>query len=197
MEDKKKFRIVQIKDVYGDICVMAMNRFKRLPTPLPWIEPSINMLYLECVSSHIFGNDFCSIISMSVLLEHVLRLSLLDKKNTGLKRNLSHGKLNKIQSISKAIDMALSEGLIDSQDKGWWEDIAKIIRNKSAHYLIPKLIKEFTMPKYDNICKDRDKYVPKWYALTDKNGLPVSFIAHDWGMFFSQGWVFYSKGILN
>jgi len=133
---------------------------------------------------------------MSTLLEHVLRLALLDKENTGLKRNLSLNDLNEIRNISQAVDRALSEGLIDNQDKDWWGNIAKIIRNKNAHYIIPKLIKEFTKRKYDQLSKDREKYAPKWYRLTNENGLPVSHIAHDWGMFFHKVGYFIARTYL-
>jgi hypothetical protein len=179
-------RAYKSPDAFGEFCQIAESRFKKLPKPLPWIEPSINMLYLECVLSYLIGNEFSSIISMSALLEHVLKLAVLDKDNTGLTRNCSLRQLNGIRSISVAIDSALVEGLIENQDKPWWDRVAKIIRNKSAHYMVPKLIKEFTRDEYDQKDEVREGYTPTYYRITDKNGRPESHIAHDWGMFFHK-----------
>ena len=61
------------------------------------------MLYLESVSSYVLGNNFCSIMSMSVLLEHVLRLAILDGKNTGLTINLSLKQLDKINNLGMLV----------------------------------------------------------------------------------------------
>ncbi len=193
MTKKKTFSVIQYKDSFGEICHIAEYRFKGLPNPLSWIEPSINMLYLECVSSYIFCNDFCSIISMSALLEHTLRLALLDKQNTGLNRELSQTKINKINSISSAIKMASDENLIGKQDKLWWDNIAKVIRNKSAHYLIPRLIKEFSKCNYDQACEDRENYIPSYYSITNNDGLPQNIFSHDWGMFFHKVGYFIAK----
>lgn len=184
--EEKKLRAYKSSDAFGQLCQIAESRFTRLPSPLPWIEPSINMLYLECVLSYAIGNEFSSIISMSTLLEHVLRLALLDKNNTGLTRSLSLNQLDDINSISKAIKRAVADGLIETQDKAWWQSIAKIIRNKSAHYIIPKLIKEFTKRKYDQEHEDRERYAPTYYRITDKNGRPQTHVSHDWGMFFHK-----------
>lgn len=185
-QEKNELRAYKSSDAFGQLCQIAESRFKELPNPLPWIEPSINMLYLECVLSYLVGNEFSSVISMSALLEHVLRLALLDKENTGLTRSLSLGKLEGISSITVAIQRAFEEGLIEGQDKAWWDSVAKIIRNKSAHYMIPKLIKEFTMHKYDETQEDRERYTPTYYRITDENGRPQSHISHDWGMFFHK-----------
>ena len=179
-------RAYKSSDAFGQLCEMAEARFTHLPKPLPWIEPSINMLYLECVCSYLVGNEFSAIMSMSALLEHVLRLALLDKDNTGLTRTLTPGQLNRVRSISKAVERALTEGLIEDRDKPWWDKVAKVIRNKSAHYIIPTLIKEFTRCKYDQDDQDREGYTPTYYRITDENGRPQSQLAHDWGMFFHK-----------
>lgn len=183
---KEKLRAYKSSDAFGQLCQIVESRFNGLPKPLPWIEPSINMLYLECVLSYVVGNEFSSVISMSILLEHVLRLALLDKDKTGLTRSLSLEKLEGIKSITVAIQRALEEGLIETQDKDWWDGVAKIIRNKTAHYIIPKLIKEFTKYKYDPEHEDREGYTPIYYRITDENGHPQSHISHDWGMFFHK-----------
>jgi hypothetical protein len=186
MTKGKEMRAYSSSDAFGQLCQIAESRFSRLPKPLPWIEPSINMLYLECVCSYLVGNEFSVIMSMSALLEHVLRLALLDKDNTGLTRTLSLGQLDDVRSISEAIERALAEGLIEDGDKAWWDKVAKFIRNKSAHYIIPKLIKEFTRQQYAQGDEAREGYTPTYYRITDENGHPESDIAHDWGMFFHK-----------
>lgn len=196
MKKKKRFHTIRIRDYFQGLCYMTECRFKDLPAPLPWIEPSINMLYLESVLSYVLGNDFCSIISMSALLEHVLRLALLDRNNTGLTRSLSLEQLDGINSISVAIKKAISEGIIDTKDKAWWDSIAKIIRNKSAHYIIPKLIKDFTKQKYDEGQGDREKYSPVYYRLTNDKGEPKTPFSYDWGMFFHKVGYFIAKAYI-
>ncbi|OAB42102.1 hypothetical protein [Paenibacillus antarcticus] len=88
------------QDYFNITADIAKDVFRELPKPLPWIEPSINMLYLNSASSLIFGNFYASIICCSTLLEHTLRLAVLDPVNNGLERKLSNSQLNKYQSIS-------------------------------------------------------------------------------------------------
>ncbi|CDG36257.1 hypothetical protein CTHBC1_1617 [Acetivibrio thermocellus BC1] len=83
------------REFFKTTCKNAAQNFKDLPEPLPWIEPSINMIYLESITSFLFGNYFSSIVSMSILLEHVLRLAICDKENSGLNRNISIKQLDK------------------------------------------------------------------------------------------------------
>jgi hypothetical protein len=177
---------------------MAECRAEGLPSPLPWIEPSINMLYLECVLSYLMGNEFSSIINMSVLLEHVLRLAVLDRKNTGLTRSLSLSQLEgeRVGTISKVIERAVAERLIDPCDRPWWEKVAKVIRNKTAHFIIPRLIKEFTRIQYTDDNKDRDKYAPPYYRLAGEDGQPQNAMCHDWGMFFHKVGFFIARAYI-
>jgi hypothetical protein len=133
---------------------------------------------------------------MSTLLEHVLRLALLDKDNTGLTRSLSLKQLDNINSIGEAIEKATAAELIEAQDRPWWNSIAKIIRNKSAHYIIPKLIKEFTKCTYNQDQEDREKYAPTYYRITDEKGHPQTHISHDWGMFFHKVGYYIAKAYI-
>ena len=59
-------------DTFNRSSVQAIDRFHEMPPPLPWIEPGINMIYLEAVSSYVYGNDLGAILLTGGLLEHVL-----------------------------------------------------------------------------------------------------------------------------
>ena len=65
-----KFKIIDAKDrdFYNYVMEEAVDNYKNIPKPLPWIEPSINMPYLEIVSSFIFGQYFSSILTTGILL---------------------------------------------------------------------------------------------------------------------------------
>jgi hypothetical protein len=174
------------RDYFSNTAYISSKRFKELPIPLPWIEPSINMLYLESVSSFIFGNDFTAILSMSVLLEHVLRLAILDPINCGLARTITEKQLDHVGMISDLIKEALRINLITSNDEDWWKEVGKIIRNKSAHYLLPTILREFSKKEYSSNQKDRDDYSPEYYKFFDKNGNSENDILLDWGSFFHK-----------
>ncbi|OKP99302.1 hypothetical protein [Paenibacillus sp. P46E] len=138
-----------IDDYFKYISSNVQQLFKELPEPLPWIEPSINMLYLNAASSLIFGNFYASIICSSTLLEHTLRLAILDPINNGIPRKLSKTQLNKYDSISKLLKAPGIKNIIpDSKDLDWWNHVAKKLRNKSAHYTIPTLLQLFTGKDY-------------------------------------------------
>lgn len=185
------------QDYFNITCKNACENFEDLPRPLPWIEPSINMIYLESVSSFLFGNYFSSIISMGILLEHVLRLAIYDKDNTGLNRNISIEQLDSIGTISGLITRAKEEGLIKEEEYLWWEMVAKVMRNKSAHFLLPTILKEFTKDEYEGEENTRANYHPENYKLTDKYGNPTGYLSHDWGSFFHKSDYYIAKQFLN
>lgn len=64
------FKIINGKDIdfFNSVMGEATYNYKIIPKPLPWIEPSINMPYLEIVNSFIFGQYFSSILTTGVLL---------------------------------------------------------------------------------------------------------------------------------
>ena len=64
----------------GRMLSTIISNAKDLPAELPWIEPSINNLHLESAYSFLIGNYESAIISMSSLLEHVLRLAVINKE---------------------------------------------------------------------------------------------------------------------
>jgi hypothetical protein len=164
-------------DYFNIIADNSVQLFKELPKPLPWIEPSINMLYLNAASSLVMSNFYGSIICCSTLLEHTLRLAVLDPDKNGLQRKLSKTKLDKYQSISALLQAPNISSVIPSQkDIDWWENIASKLRNKSAHYLLPTLLKLFT----------GKEYAPDNYVLTNDDGTPKHDLLHDWGSFFHK-----------
>ncbi|MEK5645434.1 hypothetical protein BK138_32890 [Paenibacillus rhizosphaerae] len=165
------------RDYFNIMADNAVQLIKELPEPLPWVEPSINMLYLNAASSLVMGNFYGSIICSSTLLEHTLRLAVLNPDSNGLKRQLSKSKLDKYQSISALLKAPNISNIIPNQDDiDWWENVASKLRNKSAHYLIPTLLKLFTG-------KD---YAPENYVLTNDDGTPQHDLLHDWGSFFHK-----------
>ena len=72
--------IWHVNDFGGSMLSTISQNARDLPAPLPWIEPSINNLHLESVYSFLVGNYECSIMSISSLLEHVLRLAIKNKQ---------------------------------------------------------------------------------------------------------------------
>lgn len=192
-----RLRRAKDMDFFNRNCYYASSRFKELPEPLPWIEPSINMLYLESISSFVFGNFFSSIITMSSLLEHVLRLAIYDSDKCGLERTVSIEDLDKLGMLSALIKKAKNNKLIEIEDYDWWDYVAKVMRNKSAHYLLPTLLQEFTKEKYDEDKEVRDSYSPSNYKITYSDGSPTSCVSHDWGSFFHKSDYYISKQFID
>ena len=79
-----------VKDAGGALLSNMNASFDKLPKALPWIEPSINCLHQESVLSLMVGNVECAILSMCSLMEHVLRLALVNKNECGLNLSLIH-----------------------------------------------------------------------------------------------------------
>lgn len=168
-------------DYFNVICADAAYLAAKLPEPLPWIEPSINMLYLNAASSLVLGNFFCSIVATCTLLEHTLRLAVLDPVHTGLRREITVKQLDKYESISKLLkaqelQMEISKLIPIDADREWWKETAVTLRNKSAHYLLPVLLKRFATKAY----------LPEGFELTREDGSPIHELAHDWGAFFHR-----------
>ena len=88
-------RVWCVKDAGGELLANMSSSFSCLPKALPWIEPSINCLHQESVSSLMVGNVECAIISMCSLMEHVLRLAIVNKNECGLHRPESMSQIDK------------------------------------------------------------------------------------------------------
>ena len=56
----------------GNLLYNLTNNAKRIPEPLPWIDPSINCLYKEAVLSFMIGNYESSITNLYYLLNTLL-----------------------------------------------------------------------------------------------------------------------------
>ena len=134
--------ICNLKDYMGIFLNVIFSNQKDLPPPLPWIEPSINKLHLEASMSFLVGNYECVIIACGMLLEHVLRLALVNAEQCGLKRDADIREIDSYNSLEVIINAAYGKDFFKGCDLAWWKNSAKILRNKSAHYLLPAIIKK-------------------------------------------------------
>lgn len=172
-----------VKDAGARLLQRISTNSEELPKALPWIEPSINCLHKESVLSLMVGNIECAIISMCSLLEHVLRLALVNKEECGLHRQESIAQIDKYNSLTAIIDAASGQAVFNGCDEEWWWDVSKNIRNKSAHYLLPtilrncvedpklkKYIREYDLPE-NNDEWYYDRYITDWGAFYHSNGL--------------------------
>lgn len=179
-----------IKDYGGRLLANMHLAFDKLPKALPWIEPSINCLHQESVLSLLVGNYECAIISMCSLMEHVLRLALVNKEECGLKRPESMTQIDKYNNLTNVIGAASGKDIFQGCDEAWWNAVAQIIRNKSAHYLLPtilrkcasnpelkKYISEYDLPE-NNMADYYEKYITDWGAFYHEAGynLAVGFL---------------------
>jgi len=150
-----KFRIIDAKDrdFFNYVMEEAVDNYKNIPKPLPWVEPSINMPYLEIVSSFIFGQYFSSILTTGILLEHILRMAIIDPINCGKLRKINKKQINKFRNIelilkNKTLQQKITNLLENNVNIRWWKDIAAILRNASAHMIFQELLKKFGTKKY-------------------------------------------------
>jgi len=149
---KSKSRIYSIEDrnFFNSTIMGAENNFEKLPPPLPWIDPSINMPYLESVSSFVFGQYFSAILAMSSVLEHCLRIAVLEALRP--RWNFSKSSLNKYQSISALLAKIDKEKKLEkfktAIDIDWWKEVVSLLRNKSTHLIIPDLLANFNTEEY-------------------------------------------------
>lgn len=103
-----------------------------LPPALPWVEPSLNNLWLEACSSHLCGNYQAAIITTSVLLEFTLRMVVSNLDEVPSIRK-DHGEMFENQTLRPVINSAKSKGLLSGNTKKWWEAYCEHIRNKICH----------------------------------------------------------------
>lgn len=169
-----------IKDAGGALLANINASFSRLPKALPWIEPSINCLHQESVLSLMVGNVECAILSMCSLMEHVLRLALVNKEECGLNRQESVAQIDKYNSLSSIISAASGKDIFEGCDEEWWRAVSTNIRNKSAHYLLPTILRNCaTDPKLKHYIED--------FSLPENNDewYYEHFIT-DWGAFYHR-----------
>ena len=172
-----------VKDAGGRLLKNMSSSFPDLPKALPWVEPSINCLHKESVLSFMVGNVECAILSMCSLMEHVLRLAVINKEECGLQRPESISQIDKYNSLTAIIDAASGQDVFNGCDEEWWRAVSKNIRNKSAHYLLPTILRNCaTEPKLKHYIND--------YELPENNDewYYERYIT-DWGAFYhSAGW---------
>lgn len=140
----------------GNLIYNLTNNAKTIPEPLPWIDPSINCLYKEAVLSFVIGNYESTIMDLCLLLEHVLRAAVLNNNDTGMNRKDSNTKLSKYNSLSDILNDAKNTNIMNGCDIEWWEAVSKVLRNKSAHYVLPILLK--SCAKEEKLRKYIDEY---------------------------------------
>lgn len=172
-----------ISDAAGALLSNMNESFDMLPSPLPWIEPSINCLHLESALSLMVGNAECCILSTCALLEHTLRLALINKDECGLHRPESIAQIDKYQSLSAIVSVASGTDIFKKCDEKWWRAVATQIRNKSAHYLLPTIMK--------NCANDPNlKHYINVYEFPENNSdWYYNKYITDWGSFYHRaGW---------
>lgn len=180
-----------VRDYGGRLLADMHSVFDNLPKALPWIEPSINCLHQESVLSLLVGNSECAILSMCALMEHVLRLAVVNKEECGLRCPESMTQIDRYNSLTAIIDAAVGTDVFVGCDEDWWRAVSKNIRNKSAHYLLPTILRNCAadpnLKKYI-----RDVELPenneRWY---------YEHYITDWGSFYHSAGHRLAVGFLN
>lgn len=138
----------------------AMRRFRDLPEPLLWVEPSINMPLLQACASYVLGQDLGCILLIAVLLEHTLRLAVIGRK-AGHQGALDEKLWAKYSgySIKKFFEEeAETVGTVtEDEDAEWWNGFAaKIVKNKTTHLDVPVFIEKLaSREQCRGICASR------------------------------------------
>ncbi len=184
-------KVWNIKDFGGGLLYTLVSNAKDMPNALPWIEPSINMLHLESAYSFLVGNYECSIISMGSLMEHVLRLAVINKEECGLHRPEAMSKIDKYGSLTEIINVASGKDIFDGCDENWWRAVSKIIRNKSAHYLLPTLLRNCAVDA------NLQKYIHELEMPGQTDQSYYEQYITDWGSFYHKAGKYLAKGFLN
>ena len=112
---------------------------KRLPEPLPWVEGTLNTSYLEIAEALIFGLNHAAIALSGGFCEHLFRLCLYEK-DRGYQKNRRIDKelwetLDK-KDLTKFLKDAKDFIPIPKEDRTWWIDLSKIVRNRYVHFRI-------------------------------------------------------------
>ena len=187
----EKMIIWHVNDFGGSMLSTISQNARDLPAPLPWIEPSINNLHLESVYSFLVGNYECSIMSISSLLEHVLRLAIINKNECGMHRRESAKKKDSFSSLNKLIDQASTKDIFNGCNESWWRAAAKTIRNKSAHYILPTMLRT---------CAEEDelkKYIIELEMPENYDTFYYERYITDWGSFYHKAGRYIAKGFIS
>lgn len=169
-----------IKDAAGRLLANINSTLGELPKALPWIEPSINCLHQESVLSLMVGNYESAIISMCSLLEHVLRLAIINKEECGLMRTETINQIDQFDSLTKIIDVAVEKEIFSGCDENWWRAVSTNIRNKSAHYLLPIILRRCASNSY------LKKYISDELLPENNDDWYYKHYITDWGSFYHK-----------
>jgi hypothetical protein len=156
----------------------AERRFLDVKKPLPWIEPSINMIHLDTVKSFVFSSPLASIGCATYLLEHSLRMAVWDPIESGSGRKKTSKKIFD-ETLGNLLDSQkypnLKIVLPDPADIVWWKSVTKAVRNKVNHVDVPAIfrIAQELQFEYD-------------YAYSGFDGFWNAEDPHSWGMFWHR-----------
>lgn len=166
---------------FSIISMATEKRFAEVKNPLPWIEPSINMIHLDAVRSFVFGSPLAAIGSATYLLEHSLRMAVWDPINSGSQRSLPskevfNATLGDVLS-DKKYSHNLSLVVPDNSDLAWWNAVRKAVRNKVNHVDIPAIFR---------IAKQLQFEYDYAYSGFDGSSSWDPEDPHSWGMFWHR-----------
>lgn len=102
-----------------------------LPPALPWVEPSLNNLWLEACSSHLCGNYQAAIITTSVLLEFTLRMVVSNLDEVPSIRK-DHGEMFENQTLRPVINSAKVKGFCRAIQRNGGKLTASIFETRFA-----------------------------------------------------------------
>jgi len=157
------------------------KRFLKVNNPLPWIEPSINMIHLDVVRSFVFGSSLAAIGCATYLLEHSLRMAVWDPINSGSERRkptkrIFNDTLREFLNCEKYADN-LRIVIPDSKDINWWKAVRKAVRNKVNHVDIPAIFR---------IAKELHLEYDYAYSGVDEHSFWNTKDPHSWGLFWHR-----------
>lgn len=181
----------KITDSTGKLLYNLTCPFDELPKALPWIEPSINCLHQESVLSLMVRNYECAIMSMSSLLEHVLRLAIINKDECGLRRPESMAQIDRYDSLTNIINEAIGKDVFVGCDEEWWRAVSVNIRNKSAHYLLPTMLRKCAVDV------SLRKYIREIELPENNDDCYYQRYITDWGSFYHSAGERLASGLLN
>jgi hypothetical protein len=175
-------KVIRSKNLsaFSRISLETQRRFLEVKKPLPWIEPSINMIHLDAVRSFVFGSSLASIGCTTYLLEHTLRMAVWDPLESGSSRikpskNILNETLGGLLS-DKKYSKNLNTVIPDAPDLEWWKLVTKAVRNKVNHVDIPAIFQ---------IAKELKFEYNYAYSGFDGNTWNAED-PHSWGMFWHR-----------
>lgn len=164
----------------------ARYKARMIPPPLPWVEPSINMPHLQACVAYIFGSPLGAMMTMGALLEHALRLAVIDTLK-GFQGAMEQNLWQKYAHFSvagflnggdkKKPDSNLISAvnkIIPPEDSDWWRDVVERIRNKVTYLDYPMM----------NTGVGQDEAYMGLYTIPDRGWAFKS--RHEWGFVFHR-----------